>query len=96
MALAKMLEATMHTPSFWLIAILLIGGLLMHFYSVLHLARLRASGFYPPVGKARMADVIRLKNAGHPAFAMRCYREIHACSLREAKDALGKLTQDAS
>lgn len=88
-----MLEATIHNPSFWLIAILLIGGLLMHFYSVLHLARLRASGLYPPVGKARMADVIRLKNAGHPTFAMRCYREIHACSLREAKEAVEKMAQ---
>lgn len=96
MELAKMIEASIHGPTFWILAIFLIGGLLAHFYIVQKIARLRQCGLYPAAGKSSMADVIRLKNAGYTAFAMRCYREIHACSLREAKDAVAKLNVASS
>jgi hypothetical protein len=49
------------------------------------------SGRYPERGKATMADVERLLHMGPPELAMRCYREIHVCSLRQAKEAVDAL-----
>lgn len=39
-------------------------------------------------GKATASDVESLVKAGRQLDAIRCYREIHHCSLVEAKDAI--------
>ncbi len=62
-----------------------------HLFSLWQVARLRRSGVYPQAGNATMADVMRLKNRGLSVWAIRCYREIHCCSLREAKEGVDRL-----
>jgi hypothetical protein len=61
-------------------------------FNSLHLAKLRRTGDYPEPGKATMADVERLLNMGSRVMAVRCYREIHACSLRQASEAVHALS----
>ena len=60
-------------------------------YALYQVSKLRRSGLYPPLGKACMADVERLLSNDLPVFAIRCYREIHHCSLREAKQAVQEI-----
>jgi len=43
-----------------------------------------------------MADVERLLKQGLPVLAIRCYREIHGCSLREAKEAVASIAAAAA
>jgi hypothetical protein len=71
------------------IAILFVVG--SHLYTTVALSKLRQSGVYPMAGQATMADVERLKKQGLPAWAVRCYREIHGCSLRQAKESVQNL-----
>jgi len=61
-------------------------------FSLFHVAALRRTGRYPERGQATMADVEELLNTGARRLALRCYREIHACSLREASDAVCALS----
>ena len=61
-----------------------------------HLARLRRDGQYPRPGQATLADVERLLADGRPALAVRCFREIHGCSLRQAKEAISVMSPGAS
>lgn len=58
------------------------------FYTTITIYKIRQSGVYPKAGDATMADVERLKRQGLVAWAVRCYREIHGCSLREAKEKI--------
>jgi ribosomal protein L7/L12 len=46
------------------------------------------SGILPQDRKATTSDVEGLVKAGRQLDAIRCYREIHHCSLIEAKDAI--------
>ena len=55
-------------------------------------AAARRSGLLPPAGQATMADVQRLVRIGERIWAIRCYREIHRCSLVEAKQAVENLS----
>ncbi|RIX40307.1 MAG: hypothetical protein D3M94_21810 [Rhodocyclales bacterium GT-UBC] len=71
------------------VAILLVLG--SQVYVTVIIAKLRRSGDYPLPGQATMADVERLHKQGLSTWAMRCYREIHGCSLRQAKEAIEKL-----
>ena len=57
----------------------------------LKLAVLRRSGQYPQPGQATMGDVERLLKDGKRVWAVRCYREIHGCGLRQARDAVAAL-----
>lgn len=61
-------------------------------FSSFQVAKLRRSGHYPQRGKATMADVERLLNMGSRGLAVRCYREIHRCSLRLASEAVHALS----
>lgn len=63
----------------------------VHAFNLLRLERLRRSGLYPKRGQGTIADVKRLMNDGATALAVRCYREIHSCSLREASEAVRTL-----
>jgi hypothetical protein len=60
----------------------------------LQLAMLRRSGRYPQRGKATMDDVERLLSTGSRTLAVRCYREIHLCSLRQASEAVAALSTE--
>jgi len=71
------------------IAILFVVG--SHLYTSVTISKLRRSGVYPMAGQATMADVERLKTQGLPVWAVRCYREIHGCSLRQAKESVQNL-----
>ena len=71
------------------IAILFVAG--SHLYTTVTISKLRQSGVYPMAGQATMADVERLKKQGLPVWAVRCYREIHGCSLRQAKESVQNL-----
>jgi hypothetical protein len=72
------------------IGAVLLGG--AQAFSSFHLAKLRRSGHYPERGKATTADVERLLSMGSRGLAVRCYREIHACSLRQASEAVHALS----
>lgn len=61
----------------------------------LRLAALRRTGVYPARGQATMSDVARLAREGRRVWAMRCYRELHHSSLREAKQAIDALNLKA-
>lgn len=80
----------------WMTALVLgaIGAVLIgaQLFMSLHVAKLRRSGCYPKRGRATMADVERLLNMGFPGLAVRCYREIHSCSLRQASEAVHALS----
>jgi len=79
--------------SLWLtliLVLLVIGGQLIVSFQ---LAALRRTGQYPMRGKAVMADVERLLKSGERSWAIRCYREIHACSLRQARNAVAALVK---
>lgn len=75
----------------------LIGAMLSltHIGVHLRIMALRGKGLYPKVGQASDADMMRLLQNDHRILAMRCYREVHGCSLREAQAAVAKLATDA-
>lgn len=77
----------------YLIIILAVIALVVAFHLAVaaQLSTLRRSGLYPEAGKASMADVERLLSRGLPTLAMRCYREVHGCGLRQAKEALAAM-----
>lgn len=77
---------------FWLLTAAVAIALGLHLSTLLQLAKLRRTGLYPPPGQASMADVERLLKDGLPIFAIRCYREVHRCSLRQAKEAVRNLS----
>lgn len=76
----------------WLALILVVIVLGLHISTLLHLARLRRVGLYPKAGQATMADVEHLLRSGLSVWAIRCYREVHGCSLRQAKQAVANLS----
>ncbi len=55
----------------------------------------RASGLYPPAGQGSDADVAALMGRGEKLLAIRLYRELHGCGLKEAKEAVEALPRDA-
>ena len=59
----------------------------------IHISWLRLSGVYPRAGHAK--DVQRLLFSGRPALAMRCFRELHGGSLKQAKAAVEAMRQEA-
>lgn len=76
----------------WVAFVALVFTIGSQLFVSLQLAKLRRSGEYPQPGKAMMADVERLLKGGLRVWAIRCYREIHACSLRQARDAVDALS----
>lgn len=71
------------------LAVVLVG--IIQGFTAFQLARLRRAGLYPQPGQATMDDVTRLQQAGMSVWAIRCYREIHGGSLRQAKEAVAGL-----
>ena len=75
----------------WLSLILVVIVLGFHIATWLQLEKLRRAGLYPEAGQATMADVERLLRSDLSVWAIRCYREVHGCSLRQAKEAVANL-----
>ena len=61
------------------------------FWGQMSVRSARRRGIYPSKGQATMNDVRRLALNGDVVLAMRAYREIHGGSLKDAKDAVGKI-----
>jgi ribosomal protein L7/L12 len=61
----------------------------------LHLAWLRHQGIYPKAGSATHQDVTRLVALGRKTAAVRCFRELHGGSLKQAKAAVTAIAQEA-
>lgn len=80
---------------FWLVAAAFGCLLVLAAWRRRPLARLRRAGLYPPAGQATLRDVERLQRLGLTPWAIRCYREIHPCSLRTAKTAVESLAVDS-
>ena len=53
--------------------------------SGLSVAWARRSGLYPRRGQATDADIHRLIQSGNRSLAMRCHREVHGSTLRQAR-----------
>lgn len=66
----------------------LAGSLL---FSRVHVVRVRRSGLYPQRGQATDADIKRLIQSGRKGLAIRCHREVHGSSLKQAKHELEAL-----
>lgn len=62
-----------------------------HAFTSFRLSALRRAGRYPQRGRATTGDVEKLLNMGSRGLAVRCYREIYGCSLREASDVVRAL-----
>ncbi len=63
--------------------------------NTVQIRNLRLKGLYPAQGHATMKDVEKLINSGNKALAMRAYREIHGVSLKQAKEAVEKISNAA-
>jgi ribosomal protein L7/L12 len=61
----------------------------------LHLAWLRLQGIYPKAGAATAQDVTRLVSLGRTVAAVRCFRELHGGSLKQAKAAVEAIVQES-
>jgi len=75
-------------PSLWILLVVALLILLPSIAFHLKLRKLRQQGQYPETGTASMDDVDRLLERGDTVLAIRCYREIHRCDLRQAKAAI--------
>jgi len=60
-----------------------------------HRAWLRRQGIYPKPGLASHQDVLRLVALGRTVSAIRCFRELHGGSLKQAKAAISAIAQEA-
>lgn len=56
------------------------------------LAHARSRGLCPPAGSCSDADVMALKARGERLLAIRLYRELHGCGLKEARQAVDNFT----
>ena len=62
--------------------------LIMNFRSNARFKTAQRSGLYPPPGHGNDEDVLRLIQAKQKLLAIKLYRELHNCGLKEAKDAI--------
>jgi len=76
----------------WVLTIAVVVALGFHFYTLHRISILRRAGVYHNAGQASVADVERLAKSGFPTLAVRCYRELHDCSLRQAREAVRNLS----
>lgn len=74
-----------------------VAGVLLvvaaHALTSFHVMLMRRAGRYPRRGQATMADVERLLDTDSRGYAVRCYRDIHRCSLRQASEAVRALAE---
>jgi len=59
------------------------------------LAKARSRGLLPPAGSCSDVDVMALTARGEKLVAIRLYREIHGCGLKDARLAIESLARNA-
>lgn len=78
----------------YILVALILFFALATFHSRIKLYRARKNGKYPLRGQVQKDDVLQLVSDGQTAFAMRAYRELHHCGLREAKKAIQQIKKE--
>ncbi len=76
---------------FYLLFFILISAVAAHAFQLAKINHLRKAGIYPQKGQATDSDVERLIKSGRTTEAIKCHREVHKTSLREAKKAIETL-----
>ena len=71
-----------------LLIVLLVVVKLFQYCKITHFRR---KGIYPRKGNTTTEDVVRLAASGKRILAIKAYREINRCSLKEAKKAVDAL-----
>lgn len=61
-------------------------------YNSMQIRNLRLKGLYPEPGQATMRHVENLISTGNKTLAIRAYREVHGVSLKQAKEAVEKIS----
>ncbi len=56
----------------------------------------RKNGQYPMPGQVTTADIERLVADGQTVLAMRAYRELHRCGLKQAKKAIAQIKKESA
>lgn len=56
----------------------------------------RKNGQYPMPGHVKTVDIQRLVADGQTALAMRAYRELHRCGLKQAKKAIAQIKKQSA
>lgn len=56
----------------------------------------RKNGQYPMPGQVTTADIQRLVADGQTVLAMRAYRELHRCGLKQAKQAISQMKKQSA
>jgi hypothetical protein len=56
----------------------------------------RKNGQYPIPGHVKAADIQRLVADGQTSLAMRAYRELHRCGLKQAKKAIAQMKKQST
>lgn len=85
------------SPYFVYVIIFLIFIILIpiaHITSRIKVSKLRRAGLYPLPGKGSIKDVRDLIKNNEPIMAIKCYREIFSCSLKDAKAAVDTLSEN--
>jgi hypothetical protein len=54
----------------------------------------RKNGQYPMPGHVKTVDIQRLVAEGQTSLAMRAYRELHRCGLKQAKKAIAQMKKE--
>jgi ribosomal protein L7/L12 len=75
----------------WLAVAIFVAVALAQFYQSWRISSLRKAGIYPKHGQAKDIDVLRLIQEKQIAAAIRCHREVHGSSLRQAKSEVERL-----
>lgn len=80
-----------------ILAALAVGGLVLvaKRASRRRLEDLRRAGVYPPEGQGSDEHVLLLFQRGEKIEAIRLYRELHGCGLKEAKAAVEARAREA-
>lgn len=56
----------------------------------------RKNGQYPMPGHVKTADIQRLVADGQTVLAMRAFRELHGCGLKQAKRAIAQIKKESA
>ena len=75
----------------YLLVFILFLAVTAHAFQLAKINHLRKAGIYPQKGQATETDVVRLVKSGRTTEAIKCHREVHKTSLREAKQAIETL-----
>jgi ribosomal protein L7/L12 len=75
----------------YLLVFIIVSAVAVHAFQLAKINHLRKAGIYPQKGQATDSDVERLVKSGRTTEAIKCHREVHKTTLREAKQAIETL-----